>query len=70
MHAAKARGAALRRHAAQALEQQRGAARVVEPGAAEARGVQAGRAVQRVDLDARVVAERERRRWRRRPRGP
>src|SRR5205809_1403147 len=56
--AAKARGALLARHRAQTLERQRDAAGVVEPGAAEARRVQAGRATERVHLEAGVVGER------------
>ena len=58
-HAAKACGAALRRYAAQALEEESGAARVVQAAAADARRVEAGPAIQRIDLDARIVSQRD-----------
>src|SRR5262245_6801897 len=57
-HTAGARDATLRRHPAQTLEQQRGASGVVEARPAEARGVEARPAVERIDLDARVIAQR------------
>src|SRR5258708_6780685 len=56
--AAEARPAPARGERTQALEQQRDAAGVVEPETAEARRVQSGRAVERVDLEPGVVAER------------
>src|SRR5205814_2551928 len=47
-----------RRHRAQPREEQRDAARVVETGPAESRGVETGPAVERVHLEAGIVAER------------
>src|SRR5438309_9042631 len=58
--AAEARGAPRGRHAAQALEQQRVAAGVVETGSAEARRVETRLAPEGVDLEPGVVGERAR----------